>query len=112
MRRNGHKFNAKATVIDGIRFASQAEAARYAELKLLAKAGQISELVLQPRYGLNVGNNRRVLIGEYRGDFYYLDRDGDPVVEDVKGFKTPLYRWKKKHFEAQYGIAITEITRS
>jgi hypothetical protein len=31
------------------------------------------------------------------------------VVEDVKGFKTPLYRWKKKHFEAQHGIQIREI---
>jgi hypothetical protein len=28
----------------------------------------------------------------------------------VKGFKTPLYRWKKKHVEAQYGITIREVT--
>jgi hypothetical protein len=33
------------------------------------------------------------------------------VVEDVKGFKTELYRWKKKHVEAQYGIEIVEIGR-
>jgi hypothetical protein len=31
------------------------------------------------------------------------------VVEDVKGFRTPLYRLKKKLIEAQYGIAIIEI---
>lgn len=37
-------------------------------------------------------------------------RDTQPyVVEDVKGFKTPLYKWKKKHVEAQYGITIREI---
>jgi hypothetical protein len=105
-----HKYGAKAVVIDGIRFASQAEGRRYGELKMLEKAGEISELQLQPRYGLNAGNNRRVLVGEYRADFFYVDRDGDPVVEDVKGFKTSLYRWKKKHFEAQYGIEITEVT--
>lgn len=112
MRRNGHKFNAVRTTVDNITFASKAEAKRYAELKMLEKAGEIRELMLQPRYGLNAGNNRRVLVGEYRADFFYIDRYGDPVVEDVKGFKTPLYRWKKKHFEAQYGIEITEIGRA
>jgi hypothetical protein len=33
------------------------------------------------------------------------------VVEDVKGMRTPMYRWKKKHVEAQYGITITEVGR-
>ena len=32
----------------------------------------------------------------------------DYMTEDVKGFKTPLYRWKKKHVAAQYGIDILE----
>lgn len=30
-------------------------------------------------------------------------------VEDVKGIKTDLYKWKKKCVEAQYGIKIIEI---
>ncbi len=42
-------------------------------------------------------------------DFSYTDtRTGLVVVEDVKGFKTPLYRWKKRHVEAQYGFRILE----
>jgi len=31
------------------------------------------------------------------------------VVEDVKGYKEDLYLWKRKHFEVQYGRAITEF---
>ena len=49
-------------------------------------------------------------IGVYRADFKYHDKETMPyVVEDVKGFATALYRWKKKHVEAQYGIVIREI---
>lgn len=104
------KYRAKPTVVDGIRFDSMKEARRYGELKLLERAGEISELELQPRFPLTVhfwDDHER--IGEYRGDFRYYDRNGEEIVEDVKGFKTPLYRWKKKHVEAQYGIQIREV---
>ena len=122
-----HKFNAQPTVVDGIRFASIKESRRYGELKLLEKAGEIHGLVLQPRFVLLVPDRRhstepQTLLGEYRADFAYCEcRCGARrltasglcdrtrvVVEDVKGFKTPLYRWKKKHVEAQYGIKILE----
>lgn len=118
---NRHKYGAKPTVVDGIRFASQKEARRYGELKLLEKAGEIWNLNLQPRYELSTLNcssstdQERLKIGEYRADFLYLVGKKDDwlnstvVVEDVKGFKTPLYRWKKKHVEAQYGIEIREV---
>jgi len=36
------------------------------------------------------------------------DRDGEFIVEDVKGMRLPLYAWKKRHFELD-GIAINEI---
>ncbi len=106
MRR--HKFGAIATVIDGHKFPSKAEAKRYQELRLLERAGEITDLRLQPRYDLHV-NGRK--IGAYVGDFCYLTSHGAEVVEDVKGMKTPMYRWKKKHLLAQWGIDITEITR-
>ena len=111
-KRNGHKYGAVPTEVDGIRFASKAEARRYGELKLLEKAGKISDLELQPRFELSV---RRTLcapvkLGHYVADFRYFDREaGQYVTEDVKGLKTPMYRWKKRHVEAQYGIAITEV---
>lgn len=114
-----HKYGARATVVDGIRFASQKEARRYQALKLRLKAGNIREFVLQPEFDLCVwsGDHSDIrTIGKYRGDFQYEEcdhanghRGWRTVVEDVKGFKTPLYRWKKKHVEAQYGVEIREV---
>lgn len=117
MRLNSSKYKAKRTTVDGVTFHSQKEARRYQELKLLQKAGEIQDLTLQPSFdlvvGLDIGMDDALLkkIGTYVADFQYTDRmqPGCPlVVEDVKGFKTPLYRWKKKHVEAQYGIQIRE----
>jgi hypothetical protein len=111
-----HKYSAVRTEVDGYKFASKAEAKRYQELKLLEKAGEIHSLRLQPSFPLDViggfVKDVRVNIGVYKADFDYFDVKADTrVVEEVKGFKTPLYRWKKKHVEAQYGITITEVTR-
>jgi hypothetical protein len=93
---------------------SKMEAGRYRDLKLLEKAGGISELDVHMRFPLHAGTNQ-TSIGSYESDFaYFVPTNGVGklrVVEDVKGVKTPLYRWKKKHFEAQYGIKIIEITK-
>ena len=100
------KYHAHPTVVDGIRFASKAEARRYQELKMLEKAGKISLLALQPKYPIVIKGKT---VTTYIADFVYLDHEGDPIVEDVKGMKTPVYRLKKKMVEAQYGISITEV---
>ena len=114
MKRNGHKFNAVRTEVDGYQFASKAEAKRYAELKLLEKAGKIAHLKLQPKFMLLVWDcmkEQDVQIGSYVGDFQYWDVTHEKtVVEDVKGVKTPLYRLKKKIVQHRLGIEITEIT--
>lgn len=100
------KYRAKPTFVDGIRFASKHEASRYIELRLLYQAREIVNLTLQPRFQLKVGD---VVIGHYRADFQYFDkRKGCVIIEDSKGYRTDLYRWKKKHFEAQYGREILE----
>jgi hypothetical protein len=92
------KYNAKRT--NG--YASKAEATRAEELKLLQRAGKISELQEQVKFPLLVGD---ILIGYYIADFVYRE-DGEHVVEDVKGVKTPLFSWKARHFAAQYGKSI------
>lgn len=98
--------------VDGIVFDSKKEAKRYAELKILALAGEISDLQLQPEFRLWVspidrkGNLQDC--GAYRADFLYMGRSGEIVVEDVKGMKTPLYKLKRKLVEAIYGITILE----
>lgn len=106
-----HKYGAVRTEVDGISFASKAEARRYAQLKLLQKAGKIDRLELQPRYPISVGGHA---ICTYVGDFQYVEigRDGyatSRIVEDVKGVKTDVYQIKKKLLKALYGIDITEV---
>ena len=89
------KFGAKPEVVDGIRFPSRKEARRYGELRWLERAGEISELTLQPRFPIVInGKQVRYPSGvglEYRADFKYFERStGRTIVEDVKGVrKTP-----------------------
>lgn len=114
--RKPSKYRATPTVVDNIRFHSAKEARRYQELKLLEKAGEITHVILQPRYGLYVKPFLRadmdraelVKIGDYVADFQYFER-GEKVIEDTKGFRTDVYRLKKKFVEALYGIQIREI---
>lgn len=112
--RKRSKYNAKRCEADGISFDSMAERDRYLELKLLEKAGKISALAIHTRWPLDAqcaGRNGLITVGYYVDDFSYVSPVGPPrVVEDVKGVRTALYNWKRKHFEAQYGIKITEIS--
>lgn len=87
-----HKFKAKPTVINGIRFASRREANRYSELRLLERCGAISHLELQPRFPLIVNGQ---VVCTYVGDFRYLE-NGKSITEDVKGFRTSEYKLKRK----------------
>ena len=107
------KYGSQITEVDGIKFRSKREATRYGELKLMERAGLISDIRLQPRFVLcpwMLDHSDIRPLGEYRADFGYTDeRTGRDVIEDVKGFRTPLYKWKKKHVEAQYGIEIREV---
>lgn len=112
--RNDPEGKARRTV-DGHLFASKAEAKRYSELKLLEKAGEIERLEVQRVFQLTVNYDPEWpedadVIGNYVADFAYYDtKTKQLVVEDVKGFRTPLYKWKKKHCELQFGIQIREI---
>ena len=94
------------------KFASRKEAERYVELALQQRDGKISGLELQPRYPLHVIDPSGVKhdIGAYVGDLAYV-REGQVVVEDVKSeaTKTPLYRWKKRHVQSEYGLEIQEV---
>lgn len=98
------KYHAVPVEIDGVRFASKKEAKRFQDLKLLERAGQIRGLELQPVYPVFINH---VEIFKYRGDFQYIE-NGVKVLEDCKGFKTDIYRLKKRGVEAYYGIKITE----
>jgi hypothetical protein len=100
------KYRNTPTEVDGIRFDSKKEAARWAELQLLERAGQITNLQRQVAFYFE---HRGYLLCKYVCDFCYL-QDGKQVVEDVKSpaSKTPLYRLKKKMMKAWYETEILE----
>lgn len=98
------KYKNIKTEVCGIKFDSKAEARRYSCLKLLEKAGEISDLSLQPRFDLVVNGKK---CGFYKADFKYIE-NGKEVVEDVKGVKTTTYNLKKKLIKAIYDIDIYE----
>lgn len=104
MKRN--KYNAVKTQVDGITFDSHAEARRYQQLKALKESGQITELVLQQKFPLHVNGQK---VSTYIADFTYKNDGGLLIVEDAKGFKTPVYQLKKKMMFAEYGIVISEV---
>lgn len=102
-----NKYHARAVVVDGQRFASQKEAARYGELRRREQAGDIIGLAVHPAWQLIVNG---VKIGRYTADFAYTDRaTGAPVVEDVKGAISRDYPLRKKLMLALYDIAVVEV---
>lgn len=104
----GSKFNARRVVREGIKFDSKAEADRYAALLWLEKAGQIRSIERQPAFPLVLNG---VKVASYRGDFAYtVAATGERVVEDVKGFSTPVYKLKKRMVAALFGVEIAEVS--
>jgi hypothetical protein len=107
------KYGNKKTVVDGITFDSKREAARYQELKLLQKAGEISGLELQPKYGLLpkfIKNGKTHKAITYIADFTYCEGD-KRIVEDVKGMETEVFKIKRKMFEYYYPGAELRVVR-
>lgn len=106
--------NRKVPASDGGKpFDSAAEARRHAELQLLQRAGQITELQRQVRYLLvpsqRDADGKAVRPVHYVADFRYRDAQGREVVEDVKGVATPVYRLKRALMLRLLGITVTEV---
>ncbi len=88
--------------VDGIVFASAAEAKRFCELKLLERGGFIRDLERQTRFTFLYEGKP---IFDYVSDFDYWE-GCTYVVEDSKGFQTPVFRLKRKLIEAQFKMKI------
>lgn len=102
-RRN--KYNATKTVYNGIKYDSKKEAAYAKELDLLLNYGEVLEIERQVPFVITINEKK---ICTYKLDFKVTYADRIEYV-DVKGFKTSIYRLKKKMVEAYYGIEITEV---
>lgn len=112
-KKSYNKYQNKKVSIDGIVFDSTKEANRYKELRLLESAGEIKDLRMQVKYELQpkfIIDGKTIRAINYLADFVYYDCDQKcEVVEDVKGFRTEVYKLKKKMFEYKYRIKIIEI---
>lgn len=119
------KYYAKKVTRDGMTFDSVKEYKRYCELRLLEKAGAISNLQRQVEFELIPAQREPDRVGvrggkikgktiehavKYIADFVYTE-DGQVVVEDVKSpaTKTPEYVLKRKLMLWAKGIKIKEV---
>lgn len=94
---------------------SKAEARRIAVLKLMERAGEISDLRTQVKYELipaqYIGGKCVERAVTYYADAAYLDKDGRPVVEDIKtkATITPQYVIKRKLMLWVHGVQVVEV---
>ena len=104
-----NKYGAKKVVVDGEVFDSRKEYYRWCDLKLLERAGKISDLKRQVKYEL-IPKQDGERACTYVADFEYI-QDGKKVVEDVKGYKRgaayQLFSIKRKLMLLQ-GIKVKE----
>ena len=112
------KYRNKKTELDGLKFASRKEAQRYAELKLLQRAGEIRKLETQVPFLLiptQTDENGEVIERalKYVADFVYNDKNGKLVVEDVKGYRGgeayTVFTIKRKLMLKVHKIRVREV---
>lgn len=117
------KYHNQKCSYDGMTFDSKRERDRYCELRLLQKAGVISDLRCQVPFRLVPeqrgpdtlgprGGRRRGRVIEkavdYVADFVYV-KDGQTVVEDAKGVRTKDYIIKRKLMLWLHNIRVQEV---
>lgn len=98
--------NRKLKAPDGQVFDSVKEFHRWGCLRLLERAGRITDLQRQVTFEL-IPKQQGERACTYVADFTYYE-NGQYVVEDCKGFKTDVYRIKKKLMLWVHGIHIKE----
>jgi hypothetical protein len=97
-----HKFHAKPTSYNGIKYASKKEARYAQQLDLRKAAKEIVFFLRQVPFHLPGGV-------KYVVDFQEFHTDGTVHFVDVKGMRTQAYKAKKKMVEALYPVTIEEV---
>lgn len=95
-------------------FDSKKEFLRFQELQMLELAGEIHDLQRQVPFVIvptqrDEDGHLLEKMAKYIADFVYITKDGEKVVEDAKGIRTPLYKLKKKLMLEKHGIIIKEV---
>lgn len=105
------KYKNQITELDGLKFDSKFEAKVWADLQLLERLGEISDLRRQVKYPLVVNGQK---VCDLVLDFVYTTKDGIHVYADAKSEatrKNRAYAIKKKLFKAIYNREITEVMK-
>lgn len=107
--KGGNKYHAEKS--GG--YDSRKEHRRANELRLMQRAGLISNLREQVKYELiptqrDADGKLIEKVCYYVADFVYTDEHGNTVVEDIKGMRTDVYLIKRKLMLHVHGIRITE----
>lgn len=116
------KYGNRKVTRNGVTYDSKKEADRHAVLKLMERAGMITNLQHQVKFDLLPAQREADVQGvggivkkgkllerevSYIADFTYYE-NGKLVVEDTKGFRTADYILKRKLMLYLHGIRIKE----
>lgn len=108
-----NKYGNRTVAADGQVFDSKHEYHRWIELKYMERVGLIKNLERQVPYELIPAQRKDGRVIErackYIADFAYQTQDGKEIVEDAKGYRTDVYKIKKKLMLQKYGIEIQEV---
>ena len=102
MKRVRHKYGARRTEVDGIRFDSRKEARYFRQLRMRQGTGEILFFLRQVPFHLPGGVR-------YVVDFAEFHADGTVHFVDVKGMETAQFKSKKKMVEDIYSPVKIEI---
>jgi len=100
-----HKFRAKPTELNGVRYDSKLEASYAAKLELAKKSGELLFYLRQVPIDLP-GNTK------YRVDFLEFWADGNVYFVDCKGYETETFRLKLRQVTELYPIEIKIVTKA
>ena len=89
--------SAVKTAYNGVLYDSKSEARYAAHLDILLDEGRIAKWERQVRVRLEIGGT---LICAIVVDFLVWDLKNLPTYVEIKGFETPVWRLKRKLFEA------------
>lgn len=107
------KYHSQRTFSSGKMYDSRREAERARILRLMQKAGEITNLKEQVKFELIPAQyiNGKCIerAVTYIADFTYTDKSGNLIVEDAKGVRTEKYIIKRKLMLYVYGIRVQEV---
>lgn len=111
------KYGNKKTTIGGVTFDSKREAERWSHLRILERAGHISDLRRQVAYVLApsvkfAGARTAKPAIRFIADFEYIE-NGARIVEDVKSgptAKLPAFQMKRHLMKHMHGIDVRITT--